>query len=1019
LKPLLTYLLLSFCLVAQGQDYEVSLKHWGMNDGLSDRQVNNICQDGRGFLWLCTRNGLNFFDGYNFKTYTRESNGLPFNYLYKAVEDGQGDIWVMGTELLQTNNLFIFRPGENKVLTLKDKTGYKEAFKVSYLEKFNDSTLFFGSVFDQFFFTWQPAMGFKKIAYPITVGASVAVTDNNSFWVQGKDNELYEISMQGKLLQKAHTARPLAGMSPCINTTVVYKRMKGSGNSYRATTNVVVHNGEAVLESTYPNYTKVLCDIDMDSVLFDQGKLYHPSKGMIKDMVKNGNADLGGPGDIKLAGNGKLWIGTCYGLYLLEVSKTKFHKYFNQHPDSFANNSYRNIIADNNKLYAINESGPVKTVKLGHPADTLSADMTDSKSGHFTLVKTSRGDFISFQKRKLCVADSRRRKWQVAYTTAEPCPEVIWKVYETTRDHFLLGSFFGLSWFDRSKLKYTAFTQYNEHNELKNATVIEIKKDNTGQLWLCSNTGFYQYDDKKGIVARYSSADSSARFLPAKEFNSFYQDNEGIYWLTTNSGLIRWDKARNSYKLYDRQAGLSNEVIYAAYDDNKGKVWMSSNHGIMELNKATGQVKTYLVDDGLTNNEFNRVSHTSDEEGNIYFGGLNGVTAFNPKDFPERNDSDKNAPLSVSAFEQFDGAANRLVDKTAQLLQTGKITLNPGDRFFNLNFALLTYNDVLRNTYYWKIDGLDTAWTAMREPTLRMSGLPYGSKTLHIKAQASDGSWGRNELSFEINVIKPLYLRGWFIGGCVLLIIALVGGWYRWRVTSLRKENERLDAIVKEKTAELKNTIEDLEKSSEQKDILMKEIHHRVKNNLQIISTLLNLQLKRTQDKDGKRSIEEGISRIGSIALIHHHLYKGDDITSIELRDFITELLEQVSSVYNKEDQHVDLFCDIPKTMLDIDTALPLGLILNELMTNSYKYAFITGRDHAIHISISLDAGLYIMAYADNGPGLPDNYDVTTMRSLGVVIIKNLAAQLGGSFSYNRAGNNFIIAFQTTAVRRH
>ena len=206
--------------------------------------------------------------------------------------------------------------------------------------------------------------------------------------------------------------------------------------------------------------------------------------------------------------------------------------------------------------------------------------------------------------------------------------------------------------------------------------------------------------------------------------------------------------------------------------------------------------------------------------------------------------------------------------------------------------------------------------------------------------------------------------------------------------------------------------------SSSQKDVLMKEIHHRVKNNLQIISALLNLQLAKISDESVRLLLEEGISRIGSIALIHHHLYKGDNLTAIELSAFTGELMEQVSTVYKKPGQNIALQNEIPETFLDIDTALPLGLALNELMTNSYKYAFDKVRNGTLNIKLSKQGNEYTLQYIDNGPGLPEHYDVQKVHSLGMILIKSLAKQLGGKFSYDRQKNSFIIIFKDVAARK-
>lgn len=543
-------------------------------------------------------------------------------------------------------------------------------------------------------------------------------------------------------------------------------------------------------------------------------------------------------------------------------------------------------------------------------------------------------------------------------------------------------------------------------------------KDNAGQQWIVSNSGLYTYDLLKGVTGRYSDEDTGTHYLPAKAFYHLYQDASGVYWLGTSSGLLKWEKSKHLHQLFTRKQGLSNDNIYAVYEDAHQRLWLSSDNGIMQFTKATNETRTFTTDDGITHNEFNRVSHCRDSSGNIYFGSLNGITCFNPENFPVKENIYEHPQLVITSFEQFDGNANTIKDKTASLYRDNMITLQPGDRFFTLNFSLLNYTDVIHNTYYWRIEGVDTAWNTIRDPSLRISGLPYGNHRLHIKAQASDGSWGGNDLLFSIHVIKPVYLRGWFILLCIVAIISAFAMWFKWRVYSLKMENERLDEIVKTKTTALEETIKDLKISTAQKDVLMKEIHHRVKNNIQVISSLLRMELANVQDEGARKSIEEGISRISSIGLIHQHLYKGEDLTSIEFGAFVTELNKQVAGIYQQRGQSVSFQKNIPDVFMDIDTALPLGLILNEFMTNSYKYTYTIGDANKMEISLRSEGDLFILHYLDFGPGLPEGYNEGNSGSLGMLIINGLAKQLGGYFTYNRVEKSFVLAFKDTLNRK-
>ena len=203
-----------------------------------------------------------------------------------------------------------------------------------------------------------------------------------------------------------------------------------------------------------------------------------------------------------------------------------------------------------------------------------------------------------------------------------------------------------------------------------------------------------------------------------------------------------------------------------------------------------------------------------------------------------------------------------------------------------------------------------------------------------------------------------------------------------------------------------------------QKDLLMKEIHHRVKNNLQVISTLLDLGMSNIADEHAKDVMTESTTRVKSISLIHQQLYQNENITGIEFSKFTKDLLQQVTSVFQNSRQHIVLENNIPETMLDIDTAVPLGLILNELMTNSYKYAFSNKQEGSIEISLQQRDDHYLLTYKDSGPGLSMNFNISSLKSLGMQVMHDLSIQIGGAFTYVAADKAFIITFKDEAGRR-
>lgn len=187
-----------------------------------------------------------------------------------------------------------------------------------------------------------------------------------------------------------------------------------------------------------------------------------------------------------------------------------------------------------------------------------------------------------------------------------------------------------------------------------------------------------------------------------------------------------------------------------------------------------------------------------------------------------------------------------------------------------------------------------------------------------------------------------------------------------------------------------------IENALVEKDSLLKEIHHRVKNNLQMVSSLLSLQTKNTRSKAAIEALEEGKSRVKAMALIHQKLYQNDDLSVIEMQGYIESLINSVRSVYKKGGHNISITIDAEGVELDIDRAIPFGLILNELVSNSFKYAFPENDEHGkiyIHIrKINGQDGFF--EYTDNGVGLPEDTKERTNSSMGIRLMNRLANQL-------------------------
>ena len=182
-----------------------------------------------------------------------------------------------------------------------------------------------------------------------------------------------------------------------------------------------------------------------------------------------------------------------------------------------------------------------------------------------------------------------------------------------------------------------------------------------------------------------------------------------------------------------------------------------------------------------------------------------------------------------------------------------------------------------------------------------------------------------------------------------------------------------------------------LQKAVSEKETLLKEIHHRVKNNLQVISSLLNLQSKYVEDQSAIDAVKEGQNRVKSMALIHQKLYQEDNLTGITISDYIENLAESLYSSYGVDRDRIDLNLSVEKLNLDVDTTIPLGLIINELISNTLKYAFPEDRTGQLSISLKQSESCLMLLVKDNGVGLPKDLNWKESPSFGLKLVSALA----------------------------
>lgn len=285
--------------------------------------------------------------------------------------------------------------------------------------------------------------------------------------------------------------------------------------------------------------------------------------------------------------------------------------------------------------------------------------------------------------------------------------------------------------------------------------------------WLCSSTGLFRFDSTRTMVKAYTLNSTPA--LRSSEVHDIIKEGDQ-YWIATDNGLHRL--SGDSIQVYTMQDGLPHYSISGLALDHSGNMWISTYWGISKRDKVTGGFQNFYIEDGLPNNEFNRTGRYVSSDGRIYFSSQNGVLYFDPS---EINAELPSCPLVLTDFVIFgeDGKLRRPYQQNIDLLK--EVIIPAGNKYFELEFALLNYIHPEGNRYSYYLEGFDESWRPpVSLPMIQYNNLPPGQYTLHIRAQTPSGQWSANTIQLQVQILRHFYQTFWFnlIAGGLLLASA-------------------------------------------------------------------------------------------------------------------------------------------------------------------------------------------------------------------------------------------------------
>ena len=487
-----------------------------------------------------------------------------------------------------------------------------------------------------------------------------------------------------------------------------------------------------------------------------------------------------------------------------------------------------------------------------------------------------------------------------------------------------------------------------------------------------------------------------------------FTENVSFYDIYSNLGLYR--KARDQYIMEVKPTIADNESFkLAQYHSKVGNYLRLDNSAptaLSELKKAKAYLDVFINDISTPKTEaqlFESDLLKAEIEGNI------------AKCHVMLGEYEEAIPLLESSIEVLDASSknshkSEVVENTLYLAEANLQLENFASAKRNLDIEfehITTLQNIKRNSllaaYYDRVENFKNAATyykrnerikdslAQKQSAIIKQQLVtiVANEDLENSQRLIDEQKKINELARSEMKAKDERINLVFIS-LIFTLLGFAGLVYAY-LKSIK--NQRL-------IAEQKHIIEN---ALIEKDSLLKEIHHRVKNNLQMVSSLLSLQTKNTRSKSAIEALEEGKSRVKAMALIHQKLYQNDDLSVIEMQGYIESLINSVQSVYKKGGHNISITIDAEGTELDIDRAIPFGLILNELVSNSFKYAFPENDENGkiyIHLRKNGDQGYF--EYTDNGVGLPEDAYERAHSSMGIRLMNRLVNQLQSKLNIDR-----------------
>lgn len=1022
-----------------GYTFKIFLPDSKSTKDISNYSIWALCEDDDGYIWIGTLDGLNRYDWRTeeFHVYKNEpgnASSLSSNTILSIYKNRDGEIFI-GT----INGLNKYNRESDDFTVIKkvcDVLSPDSLNTVTSISEDAEGILWLG--------TWNGLTLMNK-RWEITDRFFVDPVDSRnhdyrkiSKIINDMDNNIW-IGMNGKGLKKYDYTR---------KTFKEYKNIPGNNTSLSNDYVTVLSQDKAgnIWVGTKNGFNKYNPVTDSFIRIMN-----NPDKplSIINNEILSMNEDS----------NGLMWVGTSGGISMFYQTRNKF-KYYSADVNhaqkntivGISSNMVTSLCADRYDNLWIGTFEGLDLIKKGSDqiihfkhepenpnslSDNYVISVNEDRAGNIWIGTHNNGlnkynpETGTFKLYSYDVTDKQTLSNNGILSTSED-----------RKGNFWIGTWWGLNYFD---IKTEKFKRYNSNplnpDLFKNDLLWKVFIDSEDKVWLGTDGGgVCRFDPETNHFTNFTNDTTNPNYISGLRVFDILESHDKLLWFCTTGGLNCYNRKTGNTKVYTTENGLAGILTSSIIEDNNGNLWIGTDRGLSKFDRKNNVFINFSKKDGLKDLEFTLKCAAKSKDGTLYFGIKNGIVYFNPDEIA---DDKLTAPVVFTDLKIYNQSVTISLDGILrESITTAKsINIPPGVDDITIEFALLNYLNVVKNQFEYIMEGYDADWNNNENKnSATYANLEPGEYTFIVKAYSNNNRKNAKTASIHLTVVPFFYETWWFRIGLGFGILILIVFIFRARTQEILKRNRILESRVAERTKDLANIINDLNqeiierrKAEEkvqasliekegflsEKEVLLKEIHHRVKNNLQVISSLFYLNSKKIKDKEALEMFKDSQNRVKSIALVHERLYQSKDLGRIDFKEYVVKLTKDLFRSYGVNDSVVKLEININKIYINIDNAVPCGLIINELISNSLKYAFPNyeedGKTGCIKIDFNRTANNELtLIVSDNGVGMPEGYTENKQHSLGLQLVDTLIAQLEGTLEMDlSSGTSYRIRMNT------